>query len=152
MSVMPVAPWLMRSLTGMRSHVRMDIYTDSTPASPWFDGFHYRPEWSGSVTQRLFPRFSLIPEVFPKMHQSLSIVSRGSPHNYLKALLYLLGKSLYLHTSKKQELWRFVALFFQPLNARPQASICLLSDLLQTAKISILLSNTIYYLLISNRS
>lgn len=67
---------------------------------------------SGSVTQRLFPRSSLIPEVFPKMHQSLSIVSRGSPHNYLKALLYLLGKSLYLHMSKKQEPRRFVALFF----------------------------------------
>lgn len=149
---MPVASWLMRSLTGMHSHVCTDMYTDSAPASPWFNGFRYVLNGSGSVTQRLFPRSSLIPEVFPKMHQSLSVVSRGSQHNYLKALLHLLGKSLYLHMSKKQELWRFVALFFQPLNATPQASICLFSNLRQTAKISIFISNTIYYLLISDRS
>lgn len=96
----------------MVSHVHGHIH--STVALLWFDCLRNRPRWIRQCNPETFPRSSVIPEVFPKMHRLLSVVSRRSPHNYLKVPLYLSGgESLYLHTSKRQKL-RLSALFVQP--------------------------------------
>lgn len=95
----------------MESHLRWHIH--SAVALLYFDCLFNRPRWIRQCNPETFPRSWVIPEVSLKTHLLLSVVSRRSPHNYLKAPFYLFGGwSLYLHTSKKRKLW-LCSLFVQ---------------------------------------
>lgn len=62
----------------------------SAVALLWFECLCNRPRWIRQCNPETFPRSSVIPEVFLKMHLLFSVVSRRSPRNYFKAHLYLL--------------------------------------------------------------
>lgn len=94
-----------------KSHFHGHIH--SAVALLQFDCLCNMPRWIRQCNPETFPRSSVIPEVLLRMHVLHSVVSRRSPHNYLKVPLYLLGgQSLYLHTSKKQKPW-LCSLFVQ---------------------------------------
>lgn len=109
----------MHSLTGIHLHVCMHMHTQSTTAPPWFDCFRFRPEWFRLCDPAISAWGLFNPLGFSQNASALFNGEQRISTQLPQSSSLSPGVSLYLHMSKKQQLWRSLALFIPASSSCP---------------------------------